>query len=134
MASRVTDAAVAPLQDPVTGTCYDDIVMVDTTNWQWTTLQVAANANAILRTRVSCSLVILSLMLSAWLTAAYLEPLQCNSATSSSVLSEQHHISTCTNIPVVLQITGNKPPARHSHSTGLMQKNLLVSHSYVHQS
>ena len=70
-------------------------------------------------------------VLSACFTA-YPEPLQCSR--SSSMLSQQPHISTVTNTSVVMQIAGNKPPARHSHSTGLMQKNLLVSHPQIHQS
>ena len=42
------------LQDPVTGTCYDDIVTIDTTLWQWTTLQVATNVVKQLIVHVIC--------------------------------------------------------------------------------
>lgn len=42
------------LQDPVSGTCYDDIVTIDTTLWQWTTLQVSTNVDKQLIVYVTC--------------------------------------------------------------------------------
>ena len=124
------------LQDPVTGGCYNDIIMLDSRSWQWMALEVPlifpSSAQQTETTEASknndeC----LKKDSQSWCPQWRCNFNTCvaNHAHTVWEQADVHvHYLVCpvSSSTAGLQVSGVRPPARHSHITGLVQKNTLV--------
>ena len=86
-----------PQQDPVTGICYDDILVLDTKIWEWSVVEVGT-------------------------PRTFLVGLP-NYPMAKTLRMDFFLIE----LDVYSQVESGRPPARHSHCTGLFKDVCLVS-------